>query len=164
MQGGKKNPGEGGVCLLKGVFGIRPTGAIGVRREKMHVHIRRQHLVLGPHVQVLALSLLPQKRDPASALSFCVWHGGSGGKGLWGGLGTLGQIFTCFSLTSKSRGKKAGRQSPILEENWTPEIVLSLFLNVRYVLKSLRDCVSDPLTAVWALLAAQFGEGSIGRG
>lgn len=34
----------------EGAFGIKPTGAIGIWREKMHVHIRRQHLVPGPHV------------------------------------------------------------------------------------------------------------------
>lgn len=37
----------------EGIFGIRPTGAIGIGREKMHAYVRRQHLVLRPHVQML---------------------------------------------------------------------------------------------------------------
>lgn len=116
----------------EGIFGIRPTGAISVQREKMHMHIRRQHLVLRPHVQMLALSLLPQKRNAASALSFCVWQwvpvckGVQGERGVCvGGLGALAQIFSCSSLSNKSRRKKAGKQSPISEGSWAPEIFLS---------------------------------------
>lgn len=66
---------RGGVCVShEGIFGIRPTGAIGFWRGKMHVHIRRQHLVLGPYVQMLAWSLLPHKRNAPALLWFCGWH------------------------------------------------------------------------------------------
>lgn len=65
----------------EGIFGIGSTGAIGIRREEMHVHVRRQHLVLRPHVQTLASSLLPQQGNAASALSFCGWHRVSAQRG-----------------------------------------------------------------------------------
>lgn len=116
----------------EGFFGIKPTGAIGIWRAKIHVHIRRQLVVLGPHVQMLAFSLLPQKRNAASVLSFCLWHWVSVGKGVWGEqgvcagcLGTLAQTFSCFSLSNQSRRKQAGKQSLISEGNWAPEIILS---------------------------------------
>lgn len=74
-----------------------------------------------------------------------------------GGLGMLAQVFRCFCLSNKSRSKQAGKQRPVLEGNWAPEIVLSpCFLNVLYALKSLKDCVSDTLTAVWALIPIQI--------
>lgn len=54
VQGGEKQ--GRGVCVSpEGFFGIRPTGATGFWREKMHVHIRRQHLVLGPQEEKCCL-------------------------------------------------------------------------------------------------------------
>lgn len=72
-----------------------------------------------------------------------VCRGAGAEQGVWGGgLATLAQVFSWFSLSNKSR-RKAGKQSPISEGNWAPKLFVTLFQNVPYALKSLRDCVSD---------------------
>lgn len=78
MQGAEKT-GEVRVSQEE-MFGMRPRGANAIWREKMHVHIRRQHLFAGPHVQVLAWALLLQKRNAGLCWLICahILHVASG--------------------------------------------------------------------------------------
>lgn len=65
--------------------------------EEMHVHVRRWHLLLGPHLHILAMSLLPQREVwlLQAASSTCVlWDLGWGVH--VGGLGMLTHIFSHF--------------------------------------------------------------------
>lgn len=89
----------------EGVFGIRPTGGTGIWREKMHVHIRRQHLVLGSQI-------------PATEEKFCLCivllHVGLGSVCKERSLGRFrypDQDFSCYSLSNKARRKKAGKEN-----------------------------------------------------